>query len=229
MKLKKIFAFTLAEVLITLSILGVVAAITVPSLIKRQHRNEVETRLKKFISTLQNAVDVSVAENGPMTTWLISENYWDKHMVSYLNVTENHYHDADNGIGRWAVLSPNGGQTEWKNYSEYCLKDGTCFGFGTWGATNSGGSKDSDSYGRMWNVHVDINGPKGPNVAGKDMFMFDIDEIKKGMPSYTIRGLDGAYKTKEQQKTECYAGSDTACGGVFINNGYKFPSDYPWL
>ena len=48
--------FTLAEVLITLGIIGVVAALTLPSLIQKNNNKVVETRLKKFYSTMNQAL-----------------------------------------------------------------------------------------------------------------------------------------------------------------------------
>ena len=47
--------FTLAEVLITLGIIGVVAALTMPVIIKGKERKELETGFKKQYSVLQNA------------------------------------------------------------------------------------------------------------------------------------------------------------------------------
>ena len=48
------FAFTLAEVLITLGIIGVVAAITLPTLIKNYQKHVYVTQLKKVVNTLEN-------------------------------------------------------------------------------------------------------------------------------------------------------------------------------
>lgn len=42
-------AFTLAEVLITLGIIGVVASMTLPALIQTNKNAEVESKLKKYI------------------------------------------------------------------------------------------------------------------------------------------------------------------------------------
>lgn len=49
-------AFTLAEVLITLGIIGVVAAMTLPTVINNVHHKELETALKKQYSTLSQAI-----------------------------------------------------------------------------------------------------------------------------------------------------------------------------
>ena len=61
--------FTLAEVLITLGIIGVVAAMTIPTLIASYKKKIVETRLVKVYSTFNQAIKMSEAENGPLTTW----------------------------------------------------------------------------------------------------------------------------------------------------------------
>ncbi len=54
--LKKRTAFTLAEVLITLGIIGIVAAMTMPSLINTTQKKELETAFKKQYSVLQQAI-----------------------------------------------------------------------------------------------------------------------------------------------------------------------------
>lgn len=57
-------AFTLAEVLITLGIIGVVAAITIPTLIAKTHSKQYTTSFKKSLSTLSNAARMSEAQFG---------------------------------------------------------------------------------------------------------------------------------------------------------------------
>ena len=57
-------AFTLAEVLITLGIIGVVAALTMPVLIANYQNKELLTRIKKTYSTFTNAVNLALAEAG---------------------------------------------------------------------------------------------------------------------------------------------------------------------
>lgn len=52
----KNFGFTLAEVLITLGIIGVVAALTMPMLMQKYNNSVAETRLKKFYTTMNQAV-----------------------------------------------------------------------------------------------------------------------------------------------------------------------------
>lgn len=67
----KKFAFTLAEVLITLGIIGVVAAMTMPSLIANYQEKQRVSQLKKVYSALSQAFVTAVQENGTPDEWEI--------------------------------------------------------------------------------------------------------------------------------------------------------------
>lgn len=60
---KKRFAFTLAEVLITLGIIGVVASITIPTLMNNIQQAELKTSFKKAYSVASQAWQQVVTEN----------------------------------------------------------------------------------------------------------------------------------------------------------------------
>ena len=62
-------AFTLAEVLITLGIIGIVAAMTMPALIQKNNNKVVETRLKKFYSAINQAVLMAEKDYGDKKVW----------------------------------------------------------------------------------------------------------------------------------------------------------------
>lgn len=66
----KNFAFTLAEVLITLGIIGVVAAMTIPVLMTTFAKNKTETQLKTFYSRINQTVKMSIADNGDPEGWV---------------------------------------------------------------------------------------------------------------------------------------------------------------
>ncbi|MDO5436866.1 MAG: type II secretion system protein [bacterium] len=57
-------AFTLAEVLITLAIIGVVAAISIPSVISNSQQQEFKTGLRKAVSVLNSAITMNIALDG---------------------------------------------------------------------------------------------------------------------------------------------------------------------
>ena len=66
-------AFTLAEVLITLGIIGVVAAMTMPTLIMQHQKKVFATRVKQTYSIISNALLSSVADNGAPNTWYFGD------------------------------------------------------------------------------------------------------------------------------------------------------------
>ncbi len=74
-------AFTLAEVLITLAIIGVVAAIAIPSVISNSQQQEFKTGLRKAVSVLNSAITMNMALDGE-TPYDNKDtfNYLKKHM-----------------------------------------------------------------------------------------------------------------------------------------------------
>ena len=66
---RKSSAFTLAEVLITLGIIGVVAAMTLPTLINETQRKQDGVKIKKFYSIMQQAIIMSERDNGSAADW----------------------------------------------------------------------------------------------------------------------------------------------------------------
>ena len=87
-KMKK-FAFTLAEVLITLGIIGIVAALTLPNLIANHRAKELEAGLKKSSFVIQQALEMANAENGEPVTPESVNCFKFKHiLVPYLKVCQ---------------------------------------------------------------------------------------------------------------------------------------------
>ncbi len=104
-------AFTLAEVLITLAIIGVVAAISIPSVISNSQQQEFKTGLRKAVSVLNSAITMNMALDGETpydnanlvqflmkhmsilkTTETLSKNYW-----SYTTLNSGTSDDNSNG------------------------------------------------------------------------------------------------------------------------------------
>ena len=65
---KKKAAFTLAEVLITLGIIGIVAAMTIPTLISNYQEKQTVSKLQKVYATLKNALEMAKVDNGDYDT-----------------------------------------------------------------------------------------------------------------------------------------------------------------
>ena len=58
------YGFTLAEVLITLAIIGVVAALSIPAVISNSQQQEFKTGLRKAVSVLNSAITMNMALDG---------------------------------------------------------------------------------------------------------------------------------------------------------------------
>ena len=167
--LKGFYGFTLAEVLITLVIIGVIAAMTIPTLINKTNKQEYVSRLKKTYSTLAQATGKIVAEEGSSVHWAdtrahILERY-KKHLsgVKVCNVGA----DCFNGAGM-KYLDTDTYDYAWQDVSSgLMLADGTHLLF----TVVVNGIDPPFPV-----VIADINGNKGPNMYGRDGFWFRIKE-----------------------------------------------------
>ena len=100
--------FTLAEVLITLGIIGIVAAMTMPTLIQKNNNKVVETRLMKFYSVINQAIKMAEVDYGDKVYWWedvkgaeidkdgnpvpgtsASEKWFNKYLAPYMKILKN--------------------------------------------------------------------------------------------------------------------------------------------
>lgn len=77
-------AFTLAEVLITIGIIGIVAAITIPTLMTKYSKKRTETQLKTFYSKINQTLKMSAAENGDIDGLITPKTYSYDEQVEFL-------------------------------------------------------------------------------------------------------------------------------------------------
>lgn len=80
-------AFTLAEVLITLAVIGIVAALTIPTLISDVSRKQHLVAFKKKYAELTHAINLSTIDNGSTSNWdytLEDEEFFGEYLAPYL-------------------------------------------------------------------------------------------------------------------------------------------------
>lgn len=156
----KKFGFTLAEVLITLGIIGVVAAMTIPTLMNQTGVVEFKTGCKKAVSVLNQAITMNVALEGndfsALTTGQAqgSVYYMFKNRINVVRDTTGK--EPNLGTTGAAPFNQTG------NYTMY-LNDGMAITFSqsaTSCTTASLGAATPTAYCR---VVVDVNGVKKPN------------------------------------------------------------------
>lgn len=221
-------AFTLAEVLITLAIVGIVFAIITPILVTNYRKKLVEVRLKNFYSTFMNAFQISQVENGDFSTWnyvgqsvgtdqAFSENdeFFNVYFFKYLKGIRICKPKECADISVDTNVSTGG-----LNYSRYVLSDGSCFGLLTGGTGNS-----------YVNIHgwYDYNCSGKPNKAGRDQFLF---RMRLGSSSMYIplqfSNEDGnlVKKSRAHLKEHCKE-KPADCGALIQFDGWVVSKDYP--
>lgn len=174
--------FTLAEVLIVLGVIGVVAQMTIPSLIVSQTEKTTVVALKKTFATLSQAYKIAIAENGTPNAWGLTNdtagaNKLGSYIAPYLKITKNC--GATQGTGCFAsyyvYLIGFGGPApnDDNNLYKVILADGMSVGMRVSDANcaqNWGSSPALQTI--CGKFTIDINGLKGPNITGKDYFEF---------------------------------------------------------
>lgn len=169
MKGKKImtkrFGFTLAEVLITLGIIGVVAAMTIPTLMNATGSAEFKTGFKKSISAFNQAVTLNLALADTDFSTLTASNFATDGSIANMFLTRMNVistasaavsaaaGDIDNGI---AATSPP--VTAAGNYAVF-LNDGMAIG---WDKTAASCLESNWQTNKCMAV-IDVNGAKKPN------------------------------------------------------------------
>lgn len=200
--LHKKVAFTLAEVLITLGIIGVVAALTLPTVIKNYQKQVTVNKLKKAYSILGQVAQKSIADNGEID--LVSgekvdattvEKFFATYWLPYFNGVKVYPYEQpqklNNGKNQYKYLN---GDIEIYSIGTiyhngrifFTTVDGTSYAVSimSWKAGENG---DEAVYSTSQTVKVDINGIKPPNTYGKDVFNFEVD-FEKGVVRPTCAG-----------------------------------------
>ena len=227
-KSKSLFAFTLAEVLITLGVIGVVAAMTMPTVIKKYQQHVLETRLKKTYSLFNQAVKMAEAVEGPAKYWdkglsgnekENSKKVAEKYILPYVKAEYCDSGSTDNKCAKYV-----GCGSAAVNYN---LSDGTMFSVCTYIATSD--------------IIISIS-PMKTLKKGQGKFTFYINQ-DSGIfsPRYYDESLThddyiNGYKVQYGGGKITVACSHNAnaeypyhaCGALLYSENWKIPKDYPW-
>ena len=232
-------AFTLAETLITLGVIGVVAAITIPNLIAHYQKESVATQLKKTYSTISQAVRMSEAENGEVAGWDMADKrkevVFDTYLVPFLKCSKkevkaqeiNYYNP--NGQRESGLAIVRGGATAYTLLSgvQIVVNNGVVTGVGP----NAGA-------GTGFGMIIDLNGYDTlPNRFGRDTFYMVITTEKGTILSFSDDGEMGTVQRTRKQllngpsryNYQCNKnGRGMWCGALIQKDGWKISKDYPW-
>lgn len=223
---KPSLGFTLAEVLITLGIIGVVAVLTISHLVTNYQKQVTVTKLKAAYQLFSEAIENAKLNFGdpieiPHDIVLshagfspLSDEILERYINPYIIGVEKYK-------GRMVRINNTAKDRAFavNDYSHmYCIpQKEICY----------------DIYNHSTNyryLFIDINGPKGPNSMGRDCFIFDLSPAQKA-PTYVITGLAPIDKDEDSYCNKISNNNiwnGTSCAAKIILNSWKMPDDYPW-
>ena len=237
---RRVLGFTLAEILITLGIIGVVAALTLPTLIQNYEKKVTVNKLKETYSILSQAVRMSEAQNGELKDWDIPNADWNasaytqgeilakKYITPYLKVMKTCKYREEGCLPEKSYRL-NGDEDNYysrstNNTYNIILSNGVLLGF--WPRSN------------LVEIYVDLNARQKPNTSGKDIFDILIlknstvgifGNIPKPGVYFYGQGLERtALKNSGYpcRKTGTLTGG--YCGALIMLDGWEIKDDYPW-
>lgn len=224
------FGFTLAEVLITLGVIGIVAALTIPNLINGYQKKVAVTRLKTSYSLLTQAITAAKAQHGDIINWerdankilfdYIAPNIKSEKFTNHMDY--DYQHVMCNNKQVYKFLDGGGMGSPFNSISPSIkLANGVCIAL----------NRIDDSSALQSNLFIDINGPDSPNINGKDLFVFILrfNEGKimpEGYNWAANNDITSANLTGNCNKSAKYGG--TFCATVIMKAGWEMPKNYPW-
>ena len=220
-------AFTLAEVLITLGIIGVVAALTLPTLIQNHQKQVYVTQLKKAYSTLNNAINNLAAQQG-VTEW--SQIDWgaDSNEVcgeetKFFDCMGNYLFSCSNcttEVQSLKFLANQMKAVKYKPVGRDCsaefyyssVGDSFCKASTVW--ITPDGMTFLFLVGSYTMAYIDVNGTaKGPNIGGRDVFLLFAVNGNKLTP-------DGILSSQADEWKNCSATNlSTSCTAKVLIEG----------
>ena len=238
-RIKKRMAFTLAEVLITLGIIGVIAALTIPGLITNIQKTQTAAQLKKAYADISVGVRMAEEEFGDITGWtydnktssaIACAGLFDTYIMPFMKFSrrelvksELQYYTANGSKeNQLAVLRGNS--------VAYTLLSGTQMIVSNNSIGTTGGSMSKIE------MILDLNGYNSkPNRFGRDAFFLTVYPTKGVRFHFLNDGESWSTRRTRQQLLNGPSSNSYQCkkrgmwcGAVIQNDGWKIAPDYPW-
>ncbi len=240
LKMQALRAFTLAEIIIVLGIIGVIAAMTIPNLIMSYQKEQTVTQLKKIYTELNQALKLAEVDNGSPDNWDIGDEslattqaFVDTYIFPYIKIVK-----------------------KCANTETVCWKDTVSLNNTPCGSTHSTSNNTSglsiiaaSGYSIFFSstlstqasprirFYVDIDGPnKGPGRLGRDVFGYLLRPSSNGVLQL------GAWSSSDQidkdliittanggcNKNSTGTAAGIWCGDLIMVDNWTISEVYPW-
>ncbi|MCM1338264.1 MAG: prepilin-type N-terminal cleavage/methylation domain-containing protein [Muribaculaceae bacterium] len=208
--------YTLAETLLTIGIIGIVAAITIPILNNSVQKKVLPVQLKVFYADFTNAIRRYMTDNDYT---LISD-------TPFGNKTSSEEEKIEYFVANVLVPYIAGSKTNTTTLHRYLGKEDTINRQIKWNYVSNKGYLISISNG-MWDSYItivfDINGTKGPNKGGYDIFRFYLYDSQTPKQAYQ-RSADWDCSTcgdSCRPDIHKYGASGYGCWARIMKENYK--------
>lgn len=212
-------SFTLAEVLITIGIIGLIADMTIPTLVNQYEKKYYAIKLEQTYSTLQQAINRSVIDNGNVDSWVIlssprtyeaAKELSEKYIAPYLKVAKTK-EETD-----YKIKYLKGTDLTFSKYYKIYLANGIILNVLVY---------DINAF---W-FYVDINGLKKPDKMGKDIFLFALSSTKNQLYPQGAQITNRAELLDESYIGNCNKKMNgDRCTQIIMLDGWQMKEDYPW-
>ena len=248
--LKENLAFTLAEVLITLGIIGIVAALTIPNLMGEYKKRVVETELKKSYTELAQVIQRSEVDNEAAIYWnwpynggttgslsYSPDKFFQLYFAPYMNISSKiepkkfTVENIEGTYSNWVI-------TEKHVTGMYELSDGRIIGLSTY-TTITGDLINARENSNIGTYFLSTTNRKDKRlIAGKNFFTFSLQvKNKKLVPTVNVYQrwtCDYLEKNRNTFIERCRSNptadginSGTYCTFLIYCNNWEIPDDYP--
>ncbi len=212
--------------MITLGIIGVVAALTLPVIVESYKKQEVVARLKKFYSTFNNALLASIYENEAMEYWQFPAHQNNgEEMDIFVNKYLFPYFKGLKSCSSKEAYCKDISAKLYPNQPVYIFTDGGCFSM-----LKGGG----DTEAGMMHILYDANCGAKPNENNRDIFSFIII-YGNGRGFIFKPGAAATYNLTDRQEllNACKNEDDNphavgACSALIYFDGWEISKDYPY-
>jgi len=234
-------AFTLAEVLITLAIIGVVAAMTIPTLIADYQKKVYINKLKTTYTTLTHGMQLLMAETGCFDDIEctgafdgiysdVTDAEWNKTFFSKMEKVFKIAEKCDNTGNSCKLLGDKYKKLGDGDYIDYTTENRVGFTLqnGAWiffnnakhefPSANNSAIKKVVSY-----MVVDTNGSQGPNQAGRDLFQMILAQNGRIYADTSIEMEKAKLGDEWETSTDYWRNAPIQCGqldGTIPTNAY---------
>lgn len=227
-------AFTLAEVLITIGIIGLVMAMTLPALVQNYQEKVTINRLKKVYSTLSQLYIIVSEKEGPTTEWEVKRNssgtisgtlsiqdIFSRYIKKLQICTGMHCQ----GVGYRFLNGTKDGNSSYRiGNNAMILEDGTILRAESTANSIVDCNLFRGSTEALKNVcfeiFVDVNGKSNPNTFGRDVFIFYWTKNGGILPAGSAQANSSHvnFSTCSPKNTGLYSGYGCAAWVLYMEN-----------